>query len=463
MKLFSPFPHLLACFISISLFCSCVDEEKPSPRNPVTLTIWHTMVEQMKESMDTVVAEFNQTVGTKEGITINMTSVTNTAYLHEKLIAAAMGDPGAPELPDMAVVYPNVAITLANMGLLLDLESAFLGGGLERFVPEFLDEGRLGGDTLDVLPFAKSTEVLFVNTVVFDRFAAETGARLTDLETFEGIARTADRFYQWSGGRTFVYADALFNFFMIGCEQLGSPLIENGGFRLDTAAFKKVWDVYFKQAVTGRNAIFDGYGNYLAKTGDIVCGISTSAAAVFYPDTVTYRDNTYEDAQWAVLPYPVFEGETKIAMQRGGGMCVIKSGAKKEYAAAVFLKWFTDPLRNKPFTAAAGYMPVQKAAFDERLGEGFDESDTVEKMFTAVARMQKDYSFYIPPVFDGFESMQQKFKKDLLYEAEKARNRYLSLLEPSGSLEPIGSLEPDEAAYQAASAGAFESFVDGRR
>ncbi|MFY9295867.1 MAG: hypothetical protein WAO42_04220, partial [Caldicoprobacterales bacterium] len=42
-----------------------------------------------------------------------------------------------------------------------------------------------------VFPTAKSTEVLFVNTTIFDRFAKDTGARLKDLETFEGIMKTA--------------------------------------------------------------------------------------------------------------------------------------------------------------------------------------------------------------------------------------------------------------------------------
>ncbi|AEF81490.1 extracellular solute-binding protein [Leadbettera azotonutricia] len=452
------------------LILSCATPDRPSPKNPVTLTVWHTMVEQMKTNMDSMVEEFNCGAGAKEGITVQVSSVANTAFLHEKLISAAAGDPGAPSLPDMAVIYPNVAIILAEQGLLMDFKTHFTGTELSRFVPEFLEEGFLGGDTLYALPIAKSTEVLYVNTVIFDRFAKAARVSLSQLDTIEGILDTAEKYYAWTDiltpdiphdGKTFFYPDPLFNYFMIGFEQLGSAFIdsENKGLNsegspLESKIFRRIWESYYKGAVRGRIAIFNNYGNYLAKTGDIVCTASTSAGAVFYPDSVTYADNTKENAQWAVLPYPVFSGAEKVAMQRGGGMCVIKSTPVKEYAAAFFLKWFTDAERNARFTATTGYMPVQTGAYSARAmgtdtaayGQG---NSVLDKMFAAVSLMENSYRYYIPPVFEGFDSLQRRFIADIQKAASASREEYLGLIKTMN----------EEDAYNKISQGAFENFI----
>lgn len=45
------------------------------------------------------------------------------------------------------------------------------------------------------LPVAKSTEVMFINKTAFDRFAKETGAKMEDLETWEGLFRNGRTIY----------------------------------------------------------------------------------------------------------------------------------------------------------------------------------------------------------------------------------------------------------------------------
>ena len=54
---------------------------------------------------------------------------------------------------------------------------------LKDFIPEFLKEGEIDGRLL-VFPVAKSTEILFVNKTIFDRFSADTGASMEQLTTW---------------------------------------------------------------------------------------------------------------------------------------------------------------------------------------------------------------------------------------------------------------------------------------
>ena len=430
------------------------------PKNPVTLTLWHTYDQQMKASMDDLIDEFNGTIGEREGIIIETGFVAVALDLHEKLLTAASGAPGSPKLPDIAVVYPRVAVTLVEKGLLLDLGEQFSETELSGYVPAFLEEGRMGGSTLYILPIAKSTDVLYVNTTIFDRLSKDTGVTLSQLATFEGILGAAEKYYAWTDaktpdvpndGKAFFYPDEPFNNAMIGFRQLGDDFVTDQTLNLSSPAFQKIWDSFYPGAVKGHLAIFDKYANYLIQTGEIVCATSSSAGVTFYSDTVTYADNTKEEAVMAVLPYPVFEGGEKIAMQRGGGMCVFKSDAKKEYAAGVFLKWLTEPDQNLRFTSRTGYLPVTGAAFEDLMARetASAASDNIGKLLKTVIDMQREYVFYVPPVFDGFEELQKRYKKDLLKTAGDSRREYLELL---------GASDPDTA-YEAASRGVMGRFV----
>ena len=122
-------------------------------------------------------------------------------------------------------------------------------------------------DSLYVFPTAKSMEVLFVNTTIFNRFARETGASMDDLHTFEGIARTAALYYDWTDqqtpevagdGKAFFLPDSLFNYSLMGVIQLGSEFIRDD--RIDTATpeFRKVWDYIINWPYWDRRPIFDG-------------------------------------------------------------------------------------------------------------------------------------------------------------------------------------------------------------
>ena len=429
----------VVCLILLSLLAGCGKTDKPSAKNPVTLTIWHTYVEQMGDAFRALVDEFNGTAGAEAGISIDIASVSNADELNERLLDAANGVPGAPELPDLAVLYPKVAVLLANKGMLLDLGEYFTADERAKFVSPLLEEGLLGGDTLYLLPVAKSTEVLYVNRTVFDRFAGETGADIGRLTTFEGIAELAAEYYNWTDARTpdtpedgkaFYYSDNPFNLTAIWFEQLGESFIENERMNLQSSAFERLWSIYYPLMVRGGFAIFNKYGNYLAMTGDAVCISSTSAGAIYYPNSVTYADNTKEDVEFEVLPYPVLEGGEKTVMQRGGGMCALKSEKKREYAASFFLKWLTGADVNYRFGTSTGYMPVVTEAFEHirRGGEILSENENIRKMLETAVGMQDNYSFYIPPVFDSYDAIVTAYNRQVYEQAKQDRERYLRLI-----------------------------------
>ena len=448
------------CFILLALLTGCSKPDIPTPKNPVALTIWHTYVEQMGDEFRELVDEFNATVGAEAGIIIDIASVSNAEELNGRLIDAVNEVPGAPALPDMAVLYPRVAVLLANDGLLLDLGEYFTEKEQAGFVTPLLEEGMLGGDTLYLLPVAKSTEVLYVNRTVFDRFADAVGADISQLATFEGIVGLASKYHDWTDsqtpdiqndGKAFYYSDNPFNLTAIWFEQLGESFIEDEQMNLNSDTFKRFWDNYYPTMVRGGFAIFTKYGNYLAMTGDAVCISSTSAGAIFYPDSVTYADNTKEEVYFEVLPYPVVDGGENVVMQRGGGICVLKSEPKREYAASVFLKWLTGTDVNYRFGTSTGYMPVNSDSFEHirQGGEIISDNENIQKMLTTAVEMQNSYRFYIPPVFNSYEAIVTAYNKQINDIAKQDRERYLRLIK-------VG--ETPDTAWELVSEDALERF-----
>ena len=404
----------LTCLLLLGCLSGCGNNSPLNAKEPVTLTMWHNYGGDMQQAMDYLIDQFNSTVGKEQGIVIDVTAISSSSELNKSLAMIVNGDPGAPEMPDIFTGYPKLAIQFQEKGLLADLDSYFTADELSAYVDAFVEEGRLSDGGLYVFPIAKSTEVLYVNQTLFDRFAAGTGASADLLSTFEGIAELSEMYYEWSGGKQFYTADSWFNFGEVGMAQLGDSIFDGEALSLDGDNYAHIFETVYAPAVEGGIAIYDGYSSDLSKTGDLVCSTGSSAGILFYGDTITYTDGTVENVEYSILPYPVFENGTKAAIQRGGGLMVAKSNEQKEYAAGVFIKWLTAAEQNMSFVANTGYLPVTKQAFEEDLGAHMDtvEDPRIKKMLTSVLSMYEDYSFFTAPTYADFDSDSDAYEDD---------------------------------------------------
>ena len=419
---------LLALVFLSGCLSGCGNSSPLDPKEPVTLTMWHNYGGDMQQAMDYLIDQFNSTVGKEQGIVIDVTAISSSSELNKSLAMIVNGDPGAPDMPDIFTGYPKLAIQFWEKGLLADLDNYFTADELSAYVDAFVDEGRLSDSGLYVFPIAKSTEVLYVNQTLFDRFAAETGASADMLSTFEGIAELSKMYYEWSGGKQFYAADSWFNFAEVGMAQLGDSIFEGEALSLDGDNYAHIFETVYAPAVEGGIAIYDGYSSDLSKTGDLVCSTGSSAGILFYGDTITYTDGTVENVEYSILPYPVFENGTKAAIQRGGGLMVAKSDEQKEYAAGVFIKWLTASEQNMSFVANTGYLPVTKEAFENDLGTHMDtvEDPRIRKMLTSVLSMYEDYSFFTAPTYASFDSDSDAYEDDFKDLLTDMRTEYLA-------------------------------------
>ncbi len=408
----------------------------PSPANPVTLTMWHNYGGDMQQTMDELIDEFNTTEGKKQGIIINVEAISSSAELNESLSMIINGDPGAPDMPDICTAYPKIAVMLYQKELLANMDGYFSEKELSEYIPEFISEGRLGDGGLYVFPNAKSTEILYLNQTLFDRFAADTGATEDMLRTFEGISELSQIYYEWTDARTpqkndgkaFYAADSWFNLAEVGMVQKGGSIFDDSGTISLLGDYEHIFRTIYEPAVKGGIAIYDGYSSDLSKTGDLVCSTGSSAGILFYGDTITYENNVVEEVEYNILPYPVFKGGSKTALQRGGGFMIAKSEQKREYAAAAFIKWLTAPEQNMKFVSSTGYLPVTVKAFEQDVPEMMEGADDarIKKMLEAVMSMYSEYSFFTAPNYADLDTASKEYEADFKAIMADEREKYLN-------------------------------------
>ena len=276
-----------------------------------------------------------------------------------------------------------------------------------------------------ILPLAKSTEVLFVNRTLFDRWAAQSGASYDDLTTWEGVYALAEQ-YAADTGKCFFAHDYHFNYFQVGVESLGEDFFQNDGVRFGSG-FERAWEPYARAGLTGGLWLHDGYATEPLRTGDVVVSVASSASVLYYSDTVTYPDNTSEKVTITSMPCPVFEGGDKLVMQRGVGMCTVKSTPERERACITFLNWLTEPVCNVEFVTSLGYMPVTQEAFENYLPDAVEKlSDPMYvSLYETYLQTQEAYTFYYPPQMETYLDLETRFENLARLKLTAGRTQYL--------------------------------------
>ena len=422
---------LFLVMIAVIVFTGCGQKKKD---DPVTVTLWHVYGGQTESPLNDLIDEFNETIGKEENIRVQVGSVTNTNTIHENVLASAFGDPGASKLPDMFVSYPKTVLAMPDDTELVDYYDYFTEEELNEFIPAFLEEGVIH-ERLSILPVAKSTEVMFINKTAFDRFAKETGAKMEDLKTWEGLFAMAEQYAAWTDnqtpdipddGKNFFVHDYHFNYFQVGVESLGENFFKGENLAFGPE-FQTVWEPYAKAALSGGVWLRGGYATEPLRTGDSIVSVASSASVLYYEDIVTYSDNRSEPIEIIARPVPVFKNGGKLVMQRGAGICLTKSDPEREEAAAKFVKWLTEPEKNVQFVTSVGYMPVTEKAF-ELLPEAINNltNEKYKSLYQAFIDTQNEYTFYCAPQMDSYLDSEMKFEKNIRMKLTSARKRYMN-------------------------------------
>ena len=229
-----------------------------------------------------------------------------------------------------------------------------------------------------------------------------------------------------------------FNYFQVGARSLHEHFFEDDKIIFDTA-FKQAWDPLAQAALKGGVWLKGGYATESIRTAGSIVSVASSASILYYSDFVTYTDNTSEEITIISRPCPIFENGEKMVMQRGAGICMVKSTPEREEAASIFLKWLTEPQQNVEFVTQGGYMPVTRTAFEDELPKAIEalDSEKYASLYQAYLDTQKNYEFYVPPQIDTYLSLETTFENNIRSQLSSGRRDYLDA--DQTNLEQISS------------------------
>lgn len=399
MKRFTAF--LLAGLIGLTSLTGCSGKTRLDPKKPVTLTMWHVYGEQADSPMNRLAEEFNHTLGKERGIIINVSLMSSTAQIGEKLLAAQNKDVGAMDMPDLFFCHNNNIEELGS-DVVLDWQDIFTGEELDAYVPEFLEDGMVDGK-LSVFPISKSTHLLFIAGTQFERFSSATGITYDSLSTWDGFLDAAKAYYEYSDGKPFCALDFPIRAVELNAMEQGEMdfYTDDGWYNFENEALKESWLKFAEAIAKGHIVVSDLYSNTQIMTGEVMAGLGSSASILYYNDTVTYPDNTSEPMNLQIIPPPKAAGADLLVTQAGVGLCALKTTEQKAEAAAVFARWLTDADRNLAFCVETGYMPVNKASFN-RIKEYVFPSDAYQRLYTALEKVNETATAVREPSFAGY-------------------------------------------------------------
>ena len=431
---------------------ACDNAKKSSHKEEKTsITIWHYYSGSQKAAFDRMVERFNETEGIKKGITVNVVAMDSISNLSEQINASADKKVGAKALPDLFSAYVDMAETIDAKGLLVDMDQYFSKEELSGYVDAYIEEGRFdSAKSLKLFPIAKATEVMMVNKTKWDEFAAACNIDISKLSTWEGLAETAELYYDWSGGKAMFGRDVMANYVLLGSLELGNDIfqVKDGtlDFQMDKDVMRKLWGNYYVPYISGYYRKEGRYASDDLKIGDIIAYVGSTSSAAYFPDEVYYdAEDTGTQIECMVLPVPDFEGKESYVIQQGAGMAMIHSDEKKEKASAEFLKWFTESEKNVSFAVESSYLPVTKeschAGYIRNIveKENIKVSDKVLDTLTiSIEKMNQSTTYTLPSFVNSYDAREvlDTILKD------KAKNDRAAVLE----LTAQGMTEEDAVA-----------------
>ncbi|MEG2684964.1 MAG: extracellular solute-binding protein, partial [Erysipelotrichaceae bacterium] len=296
----------------------------------------------------------------EKGIVVKSLSFNNVNELYTELDASLNKSIGAKEIPDVVQIYNDYAKKLSTKDIAIDLKKYFSDTDLNAYVKDFINEGIID-NKLMVLPIAKSSEILLLNSVDWNKYAKENNVDIKALETYEGLASVASDYHNKTGEALFG-RDAFANYMLVGGQQLGTNFVKvvdgNTELDLDAKAVRRLWDNYYVPYIKGDYASKGKFRSDDIKTRDIIGMVGSSTAISFFPKNVMRDGEATYIIEPIVAKAPVFANTSGVSISQGAGMSIIKSDEKSEYASSVFLKWFTSEDVNTDFSLRTGYTPV---------------------------------------------------------------------------------------------------------
>lgn len=391
------------------------------------IEFWHAMGASSYNPYAEIVTEFEKEIYDLYGIHVKVNNSSMGDYdslYHKTLASIASG-----VQPTVVQTYPDHVSTYLQASAVVDLNSyiSHPNFGLEGnpddnygYIDAFWEEGKLYGhnDSIYSIPFVKSTEVLYYNKTIFDKYGWNAPKTWDDViaiseawkQTSEYKSIKSD-YYNVAG----LGIDSNANFFMTLTKQWGSKYASfdefgNGQILIDNDNTKYALNWFVNEFNNGNIATAEYFGlNYCSDAllnGQIIMTIGSSAGAVYH----VARDGSFETG---IAPYPQKAGaaeDEKYVIQQGTNITLMKNQNKiKELLGWLFIKYLTNYESSLELSTNTSYFTVRKDVINSEEYQEYLNRDNIYSKADKVAISQFKY-FYSTPSFPESKNLRNELE-----------------------------------------------------
>ena len=341
--------------------------------------------------------------------------------------------------PNVCITYPDpIATYLTGSNVIAPLDELFtdekygLGGSEVRFdspalsemVPQFLEECRIGGQTV-AIPFMRSTEAMYINKT----FVEKLGYTVPDVLTWDFVWEVSDAAAAKDENGNFILngQKTMIPFIYKSTDNMMIQMLRQKDAPYSTAAGEILIfnDTTKELLYTVRDHVQAGAfstfkissypGNFL-NAGQCVFAADSTAGATWMGPHAPNMDIAADqvvDFEIVVRPIPQFDTEHPVMISQGPSVCVFNKEDPQEVLASwLFAQYLLSDEVQVGYALTEGYVPVtlkaqQAAEYQDylgRKGEGNEMYYSV-KLDAAELLMANTANTFVTPVFNGSASL----------------------------------------------------------
>lgn len=435
------FSLILSCTL---LFTGCyLDKtDELNPNKPIIIKFCTYYNDKQLDILKGLVDKYNVTEGLKSGVIVEMESTGSLAQNTKILTDSANEVAGSIDFPDVFVTYKGVYHYFKDKKEIIDFNDFFTKEELSKFDSRLLDVGRFENkDKISMMPLGASTYINLINTTDFDDFAKKANISYDDITTYEGIAKSSQKYYEYTDsltpekhdGKALYGIDSIVDQVFKILSSMNSKILvgdnENPKINFQKEKAKKLWDIYYVPIIKGYYAKYGKYATEDLKTGRIVMSTNSTSSSIYTVDKVMDGDDFPRDVKIKALSSLKLKDFPLVSIQQGGGIFVTKTNKLKEKASINFVKWLLNKENNAQFCLKMGYSPVRVDNIDEeyirqKAKEYKIKDVVVDAILTSATQMRKN-KIYVSPNIDKFEDLRLEMSRIFDEDIYKKRKELL--------------------------------------
>lgn len=363
--------------------------------------------------------------------------------------------------PNVCITYPDhVATYMEGENMVVSLDSLMshpkygLGGSALKFdsptaqeiIPEFLNEGKIGGIQY-ALPYMRSTEACYVNKTLLESLGFELPEILTWDFVWE-VSEYAISLGKDTNGNFVANGKKVFfplmyksddNMIISMMKQLGIPYSNDQGdilfFNNDTKELLKEICEHAKNKYLSFHRI-DGYPANKLNAGECIFAIDSTAGSTWMgsKSPLNSSSSTYIDFDMKVMAIPQYNPNNPQMISQGPSLCIFNKKDNGEVLASwIFAQFLLTNEVQIAYSQTEGYIPVTSKAHNseeyQRYLNHIEDNDPLYyfgKIEATKLLLNNLQNTFTTPVFNGSSDL-RKTAGTVIFELVKASQRKINV------------------------------------